>query len=31
MGNGENCEKAHYYSAEGGAVRKLIKMVWFLL
>ena len=31
MENGENCEKALYYSAGSGAVRKLIKMVWFLL
>ena len=31
MENGENCEKAHYYSAGSGAVQKLIETIWFLL
>ena len=31
MENGENCEKAHYYSAKSRAVQKLIKTVRFLL
>ena len=30
MENGENCEKAHYYSAKSRAVWKLIKTMQFL-
>ena len=29
MENGEDCEKGHYYSAESGAVHKLIKWCGF--
>ena len=31
MENGENCEKALYYSAGSGTVHKLIEMVRFVL